>query len=189
MTRRWPSSPRILPLGTDRGGGPHAARGGGVITDEIADFAAALPPARGIAGLDFGTKTIGVAVSDALRSVATPLTTIKRRKFTQDAAELSGIVRNGPCGPRPRPAAQHGRQRGAARAIHPRLRPEPRALPDFEGSPSPSGTSGSARLRPKRHSWRRIRPRKRRAEVIDAVAAGYILQGALDRLRHIGSAR
>jgi putative Holliday junction resolvase len=44
-----------------------------VIFDDIAAFAAALPPARGIAGLDFGTKTIGVAVSDALRGVATPL--------------------------------------------------------------------------------------------------------------------
>jgi hypothetical protein len=129
-----------------------------VITDEIADFAAALPRGRGIAGLDFGTKTIGVAVSDAFLSVATPLTTVKRRKFTQDAAELAGIVakrnlaglvlglpRNmdGSEGPRANPPAPSP---GTSRNCR-----------NSRESPSPSGTSGSARLRPKRHSWRRIR--------------------------------
>jgi hypothetical protein len=73
MTRRWVSSP-TTPARWNRSRRRAAAcAGGGVITDDIEAFAAALPPARGIAGLDFGTKTIGVAVSDALRSVATPL--------------------------------------------------------------------------------------------------------------------
>ena len=46
------------------------------------EFAAALPSFGAICGLDLGTVTIGVAVSDSLRSVATPLETIKRKKFT-----------------------------------------------------------------------------------------------------------
>ena len=43
-----------------------------LVTDDIAEFAAALPPYRALAGLDLGTKTIGVALSDARRSVASP---------------------------------------------------------------------------------------------------------------------
>jgi putative Holliday junction resolvase len=63
-----------------------------MILTEIADFAAALVPARAIAGLDLGEKTVGVAVSDRLLSVASPLTTIRRTKFTADAAALLKIV-------------------------------------------------------------------------------------------------
>ena len=47
-----------------------------MIHEEIASFAAALPSSGALAGLDFGEKTIGIAVSDGLRSVATPLETI-----------------------------------------------------------------------------------------------------------------
>ena len=46
-------------------------------------------------GLDVGSKTIGLALSDATRTVATPLTTIKRTKFTKDAAELSKEIVQG----------------------------------------------------------------------------------------------
>ena len=56
------------------------------------EFAAALPRAGAIAGLDLGTKTIGVAVSDGLRQVASPLTVIRREKFTLDAAALLRIA-------------------------------------------------------------------------------------------------
>ena len=48
----------------------------------------ALPPSGKLLGLDLGTKTIGVAISDGMRYSATPLETIKRQKFTQDAARL-----------------------------------------------------------------------------------------------------
>jgi hypothetical protein len=129
-----------------------------VITDEIEAFATALPPARGIAGLDFGTKTIGVAVSDALRGVATPLTIIKRSKFSKDASELSEIL-----------AKRHlagivlGLPRNMdgseGRVLNPPA-PSPGTSPARRispGSPSRSGTNGSARLRRKRHCWRRIR--------------------------------
>ena len=56
------------------------------------EFAAALPRAGAIAGLDLGTKTIGVAVSDGLRQVASPLTVIRRTKFTADATALLQIA-------------------------------------------------------------------------------------------------
>ena len=59
--------------------------------DRIEDFAAAMPPAGALAGLDLGTVTIGIAVSDGLRSVATPIETIKRKKFGKDAAALLAI--------------------------------------------------------------------------------------------------
>ena len=63
-----------------------------MICAAIEDFATALPRAGAIAGLDLGTKTIGVAVSDGLRSVASPLLVIRREKFTLDAQALLKIV-------------------------------------------------------------------------------------------------
>ncbi len=157
-----------------------------MIFEEIEAFAAGLPPARGIAGLDFGTKTVGVAVSDAFRSVATPLTTIKRTKFTKDALELSEIVgqrdlvglvlglpRNmdGTEGPR----AQSTRAFARNLAQH----------PDFDGIAITFWDERLSTVAAEKALLEADTTRKRRAEVIDAVAAGYILQGALDRLRHI----
>ena len=55
--------------------------------EDIESFVATLPPTRAVIGLDLGTKTIGVAVSDTWRSIATPLETIKRTKFGADAKE------------------------------------------------------------------------------------------------------
>ena len=63
-----------------------------MIFEDITEFATALPAVGAIAGLDFGTKTIGVAVSDGLRQVASPITVIRRQKFTLDAAELLKIA-------------------------------------------------------------------------------------------------
>ena len=63
-----------------------------MIFDDIAAFAAALPQGRALMGLDPGTKTIGVAVSDRLLSAATPLETVKRLKFSLDAARLTEIA-------------------------------------------------------------------------------------------------
>src|SRR3954452_23603293 len=52
----------------------------------------ALPPTGKLLGLDLGTKTIGVAVSDGMRYSATPLETIQRTKFTADAARLLELI-------------------------------------------------------------------------------------------------
>ena len=64
-----------------------------MIYDDISDFAAALPPMQALIGLDLGEKTIGVAVSDSFLSIATPLETVRRKKFGGGAG----------------PAAQYGR--------------------------------------------------------------------------------
>ena len=63
-----------------------------MIYDDARDFAAALPEMGALAGLDLGTKTIGVSVSDTMRQIATPLHTIKRTKFTKDAEALIDIL-------------------------------------------------------------------------------------------------
>ena len=63
-----------------------------MIHDGIEAFAADLPRDAALAGLDLGTQTIGVAVSDRMLSVATPLETVKRRKFTLDAQALLAIL-------------------------------------------------------------------------------------------------
>ena len=63
-----------------------------MICETIEDFVAAIPARAALAGLDFGDKTIGVAVSDRMLSVGTPLQTIRRDKFTTDAAQLLTIL-------------------------------------------------------------------------------------------------
>ena len=55
-------------------------------------FVAEIPEMGALAGLDLGTATIGVAISDVIRSVATPLETIKRKKFGVDAAALLALT-------------------------------------------------------------------------------------------------
>jgi putative Holliday junction resolvase len=154
-----------------------------VICLTIEEFAAALPPNRAIAGLDLGDKTIGVAVSDLRRMVATPIQVIRREKFTLDAARLLALLT----------------ERGAAGIVL--------GLPlNMDGSSGPrvQATQAFARnlekltalpicywderlstVAAERALLEADTSRKRRKEVIDQVAAGYILQGALDRLAHM----
>jgi putative Holliday junction resolvase len=154
-----------------------------LICAKIEDLAAALPPVGAIAGLDLGTKTIGVAVSDSLRSVATPLRTIRREKFTLDAKALLAIVAergltglilglpmnmDGSEGPRCQST------RAFARNLE-KLTPLPIAFWDERLST----------VAAERAMLEADMSRKRRAEVIDHVAAGFILQGALDRLGYL----
>jgi len=146
-------------------------------------FAAALPAMSALAGLDLGTKTIGVAVSDSLQTIASPLETIKRIKFQADAARLLEIV-------------AHRNLQGIVLGL-------PRNMDGSEG-PRAQSTRAFARnlerLTPlpitfwderlstvaaERALLEADTSRKRRAEVIDHVAAGVILQGLLDRLRNI----
>ncbi|SDE04712.1 Holliday junction resolvase RuvX [Limimaricola pyoseonensis] len=155
-----------------------------MIHETAEDFAAALPRAGALAGLDFGTKTIGVAVSDGLRSVATPLETVKRKKFTEDAARLLaiaearglagfvlGLPRNMDGSEGPRAQSTRAFARNLSRLTE---------LPIGFWDERLSTVAAERALLEADHS------RKRRAEVIDAVAAGYILQGMLDRLGYMG---
>ena len=154
-----------------------------MICTAIEDFAAALPRAGAIAGLDLGTKTIGVAVSDGLRQVASPLTTIRRVKFTADAAALLalaaerglvGLVLGLPLNMDATEGPRVQSTRAFARNLE-RLTPLPIAFWDERLS-----TVAAERALLEGDTSRR-----RRAEVIDQVAAGYILQGVLDRLRYL----
>ena len=155
-----------------------------MICPDMAAFAAALPRAGALAGLDLGTKTIGVAVSDGLRQVASPLTVIRRVKFTQDAAAvlalaaergLAGLVLGLPLNMDGSEGPRAQSTRAFARNLE-RLTPLPIGFWDERLS-----TVAAERALIEGDTSRR-----RRAEVIDQVAAGYILQGALDRLRYLG---
>lgn len=157
-----------------------------MIFEDIAGFAAALPPARGLMGLDLGTKTIGVAVSDRLLSSATALETVTRVKFTLDAArlaeiaekrEIAGLVLG-------LPANMDGSEGPRAQSTRAFARNLSR-LPAFESMPIAFWDERLSTVAAERALLEADTSRKRRAEVIDAVAAGYILQGALDRLRHM----
>ncbi|WP_322892697.1 MULTISPECIES: Holliday junction resolvase RuvX [unclassified Yoonia] len=154
-----------------------------MILETPQEFAAALPRAGAIAGLDLGTVTIGVAVSDGLRSVSTPLETIRRKKFTLDAARLFeitthrlivglvlGLPRNMDGSEGPRCQAT----RAFARNLE-KLTPLPITFWDERLST----------VAAERSLLESDTSRKRRAELIDNVAAGYILQGMLDRLQHL----
>lgn len=57
-----------------------------------ADLPGKMRPMSRILGLDLGSKTIGIAISDPFLSVASPIETIQRRKFTKDAERLAQIV-------------------------------------------------------------------------------------------------
>lgn len=141
----------------------------------------AIPPAGKILGLDLGTKTIGVAISDGMRYSATPLETIKRTKFTQDAERIAALVAensavalilglplnmDGTEGPRVQST------RAFARNLAQKL-DLPIAFWDERLS-----TSAVTRMMIEADLRR-----DRRAEIVDKLAASYILQGALDRLR------
>jgi putative Holliday junction resolvase len=140
-----------------------------------------IPPAGKLLGLDLGTKTIGVAISDGLRYTATPLETIARTKFTADAARLVELINqnnavaivlglplnmDGSEGPRAQSTRTFARNLGQKTPI-------PIAFWDERLS-----TSAVTRMLIEADTRR-----DRRAEVVDKLAASYILQGFLDRLR------
>jgi len=151
----------------------------------IEDLALRLQPEARLLGLDVGTKTIGLALSDVTRSIATPYETLRRAKFTADAKKIAEIVTkegvgglviglpinlDGSEGPR----AQSTRAFARNLAVHVAV---PMAFWDERLSTAAV----------ERHLIEADASRKRRAEVIDRMAAAYILQGALDRLRTLGA--
>lgn len=140
-----------------------------------------LPPTGKLLGLDLGTRTIGVAVSDGMRYSATPLETIRRVKFTQDAARLIeliaenqivGIVLGLPLNMDGSEGPRVQSTRAFARNLATRI-DIPIAFWDERLSTSAvTRTLIEADVR-----------RDKRAQVVDKLAASYILQGALERLR------
>lgn len=153
------------------------------IFDDIADFAAASRAGPALLGLDLGTKTIGVALSDRLRTVATPVKTIKRKKFGLDAAALLEIATSHDVGglvlglPRNMDGSE-GPRAQSTRAFA-------RNLAGLTPLPIVFWDERLSTVAAERALLEADTSRKRRAEVIDHVAASYILQGALDRLAHL----
>jgi putative Holliday junction resolvase len=150
------------------------------------EFAATLPSFGAVAGLDLGTTTIGVALSDLMRGVATPTETIKRKKFGIDAAALlklttsrdvKGLVLGLPLNMDGSEGPRAQATRAFARNLE-KLTPLPITFWDERLST----------VAAKRAMLEADLSRKRRAELIDHVAAGFILQGMLDRLAHIRNA-
>jgi putative Holliday junction resolvase len=141
-----------------------------------------LVPGARLLGLDLGEKTIGLALSDTGLTIATPLQTLKRGKFSIDVVTLAALI------------AEHG---VGGLVV---------GLPlNMDGSEGPSVQSARAFVRnfsakselpvvlwDERLSTAAVTrtlidadaSRKRRKEVVDKMAAAYILQGALDALRH-----
>jgi putative Holliday junction resolvase len=151
----------------------------------VAELKSLLASNARLIGFDLGEKTIGLALSDPMLTVATPLETLKRRKFGADATLIESLIRkhgvggiviglplnmDGTDGPSAQSARAFGRNL-AARSELPivfwdeRLSTAAvtRTLIDADAS------------------------RKRRSEVVDKMAAAYILQGVLDRLRAMGA--
>jgi len=153
----------------------------------IEDLPPLLAPEARLLGLDVGTKTIGMALSDVTRSIATPYDTVRRTKFTADAKLLLGVIAaqgvgalviglpinlNGSEGPRAQSTRAFARNLASHVAV-------PMVFWDERLSTAAV----------ERHLIEADASRKRRAEVIDRMAAAYILQGALDRLRRLAELR
>jgi putative Holliday junction resolvase len=153
-----------------------------VVADPAA-FAALLAPGRALMGLDLGTRTIGVAVSDTSRRVASPLQTIRRTKFAADAAALLALA-----GPRRIGGLVLGLPRNMDGSEGPRAQSTRAFARNLAGLTELPVTFWDERLSTvaaERALLEADASRRRRAEVIDHVAAGYILQGLLDRLGHL----
>jgi putative Holliday junction resolvase len=142
---------------------------------------ATLPRGRRALGFDLGTKTIGLALSDVERRIATPLETIARTKFARDVDRLEEIVRrfdvgglvlglpvnmNGSEGPRAQATRAFARNLVVRLSLPLAFWDERLSTAAVERAMIVADTS-----------------RARRAEIIDRTAAAYILQGALDRMQ------
>ena len=152
-----------------------------MIHDDIEAFAAALPPRQPLMGLDLGERTIGVAVSDSTLSVASPLETVRRRKFTLDAERLRVLVAERRIG-----GIVLGLPRNMDGSEGPRCqstRAFARNFAALEHLPIGYWDERLSTVAAERALLEADMSRKRRAQVIDHVAAAYILQGMLDRLR------
>ena len=167
---------------------PAGAKGSKVESNvvDLATVPARLKRFDRLMGIDLGTKTIDLALSDVERSLASPLETIARRKFTLDveamlklaakyevAVFVIGLPLNMDSTEGPRSQAT----RAFVRAMAPKTQ-----IPFVYWDERMSTAAVTRELIAQDVS------RAKRAEVVDRMAAAYILQGALDRLRTIGAA-
>ncbi|AWK87246.1 Holliday junction resolvase RuvX [Azospirillum thermophilum] len=152
----------------------------------LPELAARLGRGQRLLGLDVGTKTVGLAVADPGLVVASPIGTLKRTKFTQDAQELKKVIRDYTVGglvlglPLNMDGSE-GPRAESVRAFAKNLMERPDLL----------GWDAEIAFWDERLSTSAVErfmigeadmTRKRRDEVVDKMAAAYILQGALDML-------
>jgi putative Holliday junction resolvase len=155
----------------------------GQTLEDPAAFAVCIGPGR-LLGLDLGTKTIGLALTDVKRLIASPLVTLKRTKFTADAARLTEIIAehqivglvlglpvnlDGTSGPRAQATRAFARNLNRIVALPVLLWDERLTTAEAERMLISADQS-----------------RRRRAEVVDKLAATIILQNVLDRLKTLG---
>lgn len=147
---------------------------------ELPALRAAVPAGRRLLGLDLGTKTIGTALSDVNWTIATPLETIRRVKFTPDVTALLALAESHDAGalvvglPKNLDGSE-GPRAQSTRAFVRNMLPRT-ALPVVFWDERLSTAAVTRTLLEADAS------RARRAELVDKMAAAYILQGALDRL-------
>ena len=155
------------------------------MSNSFEDDAAAFGAAGALLGLDLGEKTIGVAVCDPARMVATPVETVRRKKFTPDAERLAtlaaerdavGIVLGLPLNMDGTEGPRAQSTRSFARNLA-RILPLPVAFWDERMST----------MAMERDLIALDESRAKRAEKIDEAAATFILQGAIDRIRGLNS--
>ncbi|SMO34706.1 Holliday junction resolvase RuvX [Ruegeria faecimaris] len=154
-----------------------------MIHDIFEEFAGALAPMSALIGLDLGEKTIGVAVSDRMRGVASPLETVRRKKFTLDSARLLEIIADREIG-----GILLGLPKNMDGSEGPRCqstRAFARNLSRLTEVPIGFWDERLSTVAAEKALLEADTTRKRRGQVIDHVAAGYILQGALDRMRFL----
>ena len=138
------------------------------------------PPAR-LMGLDLGTKTIGIATSDLTRQIATPIETIARQKFTMDAGKLLAIAARENIGliVLGLPVNMDGSEGGRAQST----RAFARNLARLTSIPIVYWDERLSTAAVERMLIQADASRSRRDEVVDKLAAAWILQAALDSLR------
>lgn len=140
-----------------------------------------MPSPGALLGLDPGTKTIGIAVSDSFRIAATPLQTVRRSKFKIDAAQIFELYDDRQCA---------GIVLGMPINMDGASGPRAQSVRAFAGNllkindvPLAFWDERLSTVAVERTLLEADTRRSRRREVIDKMAAAYILQGALDRLR------
>jgi putative Holliday junction resolvase len=149
----------------------------------IEALAERLQPGMRLVGLDLGTKTIGIALSDPGLKIATPFYTIRREKFSRDAETLIAVCAREKVGGLilGLPINMNGTEGPRAQATRAFLR----NLAPLIALPVTLWDERLSTAAAERAMIEADLSRKKRAEKIDAAAAAFILQGALDRLAAI----
>lgn len=153
----------------------------GVIVKTPAELAEALTPGERLLGLDLGAKTIGIALTDVMRTVATPLETIAKRKFSTDAEVLIALIEKHKVGGLVigLPLNMNGTEGPAAQSARAFAR-------NFEARHPMPMLFWDERLSTAAVTRTLIEAdvsRAKRKAVVDKMAAAFILQGVLDSLK------